>query len=186
MTDKNIEEKLEYAKDLVINSISETMDLYGVTPSVGRLYGAMFFHQHPMTLDEMKDELGMSKPSMSTAVRNLQENEMVQKSWKKGSRKDMYTAEKDFFKNFIHFFCKKWEKEVHVNEEASYKAQKLLMEIIEDPEASLEVRESAQSYYNSIEESLVYYKWLERLVNSCRSGKIFEFLPKEETNEEKK
>ena len=35
----NINQKIEEAKDLVINSIGETMDLYGTNRSVGNLYG---------------------------------------------------------------------------------------------------------------------------------------------------
>ena len=37
----NINQKIEEAKDLVINSIGETMDLYGTNRSVGNLYGTM-------------------------------------------------------------------------------------------------------------------------------------------------
>lgn len=33
--------QVEQAKDLVINSIGETMDLYGINRSVGNLYGIM-------------------------------------------------------------------------------------------------------------------------------------------------
>ena len=39
----NINQKIEEAKDLVINSIGETMDLYGTNRSVGNLYGTMVF-----------------------------------------------------------------------------------------------------------------------------------------------
>lgn len=172
-------DKLEQAKGLVIDSISETMDLYGVTPSVGRLYGTMYFHIEPMTLDEMKDELAMSKPSMSTAVKKLQENEMVQKTWLKGSRRDCYIAEKDFFNNFLHFFTKKWEKEVTVNLNASDKAIAMFEEILNDPDATDEIKEQAKIYIKQIDESKVYYTWLSRLVDGVKSGEIYKYFPKE-------
>ncbi|WP_369011870.1 GbsR/MarR family transcriptional regulator, partial [Robertmurraya sp. DFI.2.37] len=66
--------------------------LYGVTESVGRLYGSLYFQEEPMTLDAMKDELGMSITSMSTSVRGLMELKMVEKVWKRGERKDLYRA----------------------------------------------------------------------------------------------
>jgi DNA-binding transcriptional regulator GbsR (MarR family) len=154
------------------------MDLYGVTPSVGRLYGIMYFQHEPMTLDEMKDELGMSKPSMSTAVKKLQDNEMVQKSWKKGSRRDMFIAQKDFFKSFSQFFCKKWEKEVIVNLEASIKAEEMLEKIINNDDIDEGIREEAKVYYEQINESKYYYKWLKRLVDSFKSGDIYKCIPK--------
>ncbi|HET7615624.1 MAG TPA: GbsR/MarR family transcriptional regulator, partial [Bacillales bacterium] len=105
MTDLEHEEavrKIEKAENAVIQSIAETMDLYGVTPSIGRLYATMYFKHDPMTLDNMKDDLGMSKPSMSTAVRKLQDINIVQKVWQKGSRKDLFLAEKNFFHYFSH------------------------------------------------------------------------------------
>jgi hypothetical protein len=45
---------------LVINSIGQTMDLYGTNRSVGNLYGTMVF-EGSMTLDEMRHQLQMSK-----------------------------------------------------------------------------------------------------------------------------
>ena len=45
------------------------MDLYGITRSAGILYGTMYLNEE-MTLDEMREELQMSKPSMSTGVKN--------------------------------------------------------------------------------------------------------------------
>lgn len=97
--------QIEEAEDIVINSIAETMDLYGVTPSTGQLYATMYFKDE-MTLDEMRDELGMSKPSMSTGVRRLQEIKMVKKVFQRGSRKHNYIAEKNFLILLFHSFVK--------------------------------------------------------------------------------
>lgn len=69
---------IEQARDLVIDSIAETMDLYGITRSVGILYGTMYMRDE-MTLDEMREELQMSKPSMSTGVKKLQDLNVVKK-----------------------------------------------------------------------------------------------------------
>ena len=69
----NDSQYIEEAKDLVINSIGETMDLYGINRSVGNLYGIMVF-EGSMTLDEMRQQLQMSKPSMSTGVKKLIED----------------------------------------------------------------------------------------------------------------
>lgn len=77
---KESRSKIEEAQEKVIGSIAETMDLYGVTPAAANLYATMYF-KNQMTLDEMHTELGMSKPSMSTSVRKLQEIEMVKKTF---------------------------------------------------------------------------------------------------------
>lgn len=169
---------IEEAENIVISAISETMDLYGVTPSTGHLYAMMYFKEQ-MTLDEMRDELGMSKPSMSTGVRKLQEIEMVKKVFQRGSRKHIYVAEKDFFNSFISYFCQMWDREVSTNMNAINNAQSLLADVIEDKEISPIIREDAEKKIRLLEDSKRYYNWLERLVQSIRSGEIYEFLPKD-------
>lgn len=183
---KKSEELIEEAEGAVVNSIAETMDLYGITPSTGRLFARMYFKQKPMTLDDMKDDLGMSKPSMSIAVRNLQEISIVQKVWQKGSRKDSFMAEKNFFKYFSHFFGNKWEREAKLNLSAIDYAEGMLQQVIDDEEADEETIERAKIDYEQLEDYRKYCKWLERLADSIESGKIFDFLPVEEATSEKK
>ncbi|MFD1904113.1 hypothetical protein ACFSQ7_08640 [Paenibacillus rhizoplanae] len=45
----------------MIDAIAQTMDLYGANYSFGQLYGVMFFEDKPMTLEEMKQVMNMSK-----------------------------------------------------------------------------------------------------------------------------
>src|SRR5699024_6462629 len=46
-----------------IQVIAKNMNLYGITSSIGRLYGVLYFSDEPMTLDDMRDALEMSKTS---------------------------------------------------------------------------------------------------------------------------
>src|SRR5699024_12630245 len=94
--------KKEETKENIIDAIAETMHLYAVTPAAGRLYATMQFEDQ-MNLDEMREELGMSKPSMSTSVRKLQEIDMVKKKFQRGSRKHTYVAEKNYFNTFTSY-----------------------------------------------------------------------------------
>lgn len=170
-------EALEQAQNNVVRSIAETMDLYGVTPSVGKLYGTMYFHKDSMSLDEMKDELGMSKPSMSTAVKALQEIDVMKKTWKKGSRRDQFVSEKDFFNLFIQYFCKMWEREVKINLEAIHRTRSELEDLISQPDLNDEVKDKIDFSFSLLNESEKYYHWLSDLVQSFRSGEIFNFVP---------
>ncbi|GEL78733.1 choline uptake/conversion transcriptional regulator CudC [Tenuibacillus multivorans] len=181
---QNAEELLEDAERSVINAIAETMDLYGVTPSIGRLYATMYFKHDPLTLDDMKDDLGMSKPSMSTAVRKLQDINIVKKIWKKGSRKDLFLAEKNFFQYFSHFFGDKWEREAKLNLSAINYAIEKLQQVLNDDEISEETKQRAEQDLRQLEDYKNYCHWLERLVQSVESGEIFEFLPIEDTKSE--
>ncbi|MGP4040911.1 choline uptake/conversion transcriptional regulator CudC [Gracilibacillus sp. D59] len=178
------EELLEDAERVVINSIAETMDLYGVTPSIGRLYATMYFKHNPLTLDDMKDDLGMSKPSMSTAVRKLQDINIVKKVWKKGSRRDLFIAEKNFFQYFSHFFGDRWEREAKINLLSINDAIEKLEQVLNDEEINEEMKQRAEQDLQQLEEYKNYCHWLERLAQSIESGEIFKFLPIEDNPED--
>ena len=78
------------------------MDLYGTNRSVGNLYGTMVF-EGSMTLDEMREHLQMSKPSMSAGVKKLQEFDIVKQQFTRG-RKQHFIAEKtsSIFPKFLY------------------------------------------------------------------------------------
>jgi len=177
------EEKISQAEDTMVNTIAETMDLYGVTSSVGRLYATLYFQHEPMSLDGMKDKLGMSKPSMSTSVRKLQDIDIVQKVWQKGTRKDYFVAEKDYFQYFKKFFCKKWEREANMFLDSIDYAQKQLGEVLDQAETEAHLQQKAQLDYDQLEEARKYYHWLQRLIRSIESNEIYDYLPKEKPND---
>lgn len=176
-----VERQLNRARARVIETIAQNMNLYGVTPSVGRLYGAMFFYNKPLTLDDMKDVLGMSKTSMSTSIRTLADLKMVEKIWKKGVRKDLYIVEEDWYQTFIDLFSIKWRHGVTMNIDAIQKSLEELEVISLSEEASNEIRQLALQDIEKLKYALEYYDWLNRLVDSFESKEIFNYVPKKDT-----
>ncbi|OEF96689.1 GbsR/MarR family transcriptional regulator [Desulfuribacillus alkaliarsenatis] len=168
------QERLDKARERVIESIADNMDLYGVPPSVGRLYGTLYFHGEPMTLDEMKESLKMSKTSMSTGIKTLMELNCVERVWKKGERKDYYQAKEDWQQIFIDYFSIQWKKAIMSNLESLQKSKKELQALIaehttenskqhpnseqlESPQSSLF---HAQQDIEKIDYAINYYHWL--------------------------
>jgi DNA-binding transcriptional regulator GbsR (MarR family) len=174
----NGEKELEVARERVIDAISKNMNLYGVTESIGRLYGALYFQEGPLTLDEMKEELGMSKTSMSTSVRSLVELKMVGKVWKKGVRKDLYQAEPDWYQTFIDFFTIKWRAGISLNISAMQKSLAETQSLLESEDVDTQVKIHAKLDIEKLTAAIDYYEWLNRLVDSFESKEIFEFIPK--------
>ncbi|MBP1991478.1 GbsR/MarR family transcriptional regulator [Paenibacillus eucommiae] len=170
---------IEKLRRRVIDSIANNMDLYGVTLSVGHLYGNMYFHEGPVTLDEMGQTMGMSKTSMSTGMRTLLDLKMINKIWEKGARKDLYDVEADWHQNFADYFSIKWRKSMEMNLSSLNKS---LLEIEKLREAD-PTNEKLLAYTDidqrKIKEAIHYYKWLDRLIDSLESGKIYEWIPKE-------
>src|SRR5699024_11383789 len=137
----------------------ETMDLYGVTPSVGRLYATLYLNDQ-MTLNEMRDELNMSKPSMSTGIRKLQKYGMVKRKYEKGSREHTYIDEKNFFRAIMSFYWQMWEREATMNLDSIEDEEKDLMEVINDERVSEELSEEARINNNLMNNSKYKYNWL--------------------------
>jgi DNA-binding transcriptional regulator GbsR (MarR family) len=172
--------KLNNTRRRVIESIGKNMDLYGITLSIGHLYGNMYFNQEPVTLDEMSETMGMSKTTMSTGMRTLHDLKMINKVWGKGSRKDLYEVEPDWHQNFADFFTIKWRKAVEQNMNVMHRSLKEIagmMEQYAEDEAFMELLRNDQT---KIEEAQSYYRWLDRLIDTFESGEIYNFIPKEQ------
>lgn len=169
-------QKVEEARDILISAIAQTMVIYGVTPSVGRIYGVLYFADNPLNLDEIKDQVAMSKGSVSTGLRDLLDTEMVIKVWKKGNRKDHYIAEKDFFKNFFAFFVKKLRQERNIISRANEQVEDTLKGIAENTQSD-EARKMAKGDLTDIEQTMVYFDWTLKLANAMETREIFEYYP---------
>ena len=174
--------KLAKARERVIDSIGKNMDLYGITLSIGHLYGQMYFHDGPITLDEMSRTMGMSKTSMSTGVRTLMDLKMIDKVWGKGSRKDLYEVVPDWYANFTDYFSIKWRKAVEGNMSALSKSLADVQELIAsvDGEGNEALLETLRADETKMIEAKKYYRWLLRFIEALESGAIFDLIPKEE------
>ncbi|WP_054024494.1 GbsR/MarR family transcriptional regulator [Bacillus sp. FJAT-28004] len=166
------EQRLRIRKN-IIEAIAETMDLYGATHSSGQLYGIMFFENRPMTLDEMKTQMNMSKSNMSYAVRSLMESQMVKKLDEKQERKELYSAEGDFFLAFQNFFTHKLQREVDVMTEAINLALPELSELILEENYPDEERKLALQDLHKLRHAKKYYEWLQQFVDFMQGSEFF-------------
>ncbi|OWA33447.1 transcriptional regulator [Saccharibacillus sp. O16] len=157
----------------VIESIATTMDLYGVNHSFGQLYGIMYFEDRPMTLEEMKNVMNMSKSNMSYAVRSLTESKMIYKLDEKKDRKDQYVAETDFFHTFRNFFGAKLQREVDVMLASIREVMPDLSAIILAQETNAEERDQALRDLHKLQHAEQYYIWLQGFVDRLEGGEIF-------------
>lgn len=170
---------IQKARKRVIESIGKNMDLYGITPSIGHLYGMLFFQNRPMTLDAMGEAMEMSKTSMSTGVRTLVEMKMVNKVWEKGSRKDLYEVEMDWFQTFGDYFSLKWRKALEINLSSLRKSKVELNQLAQQYPDDAALQAILQTDLQKIDEAIRYYSWLDRLIDSFESGEIYNLVPKD-------
>ncbi len=69
---------------------------FGLTRTVGQVYGLLFTAARPLPLDAIADALTLSKTSVSTAVRELLGLSAIRQVWPPGERKDHFEARTDF------------------------------------------------------------------------------------------
>jgi len=173
-------EILENARNIIINSLGEQLILYGTTPSNGRLYGLLYFSEEPMTLDDMAEKMGMSKASMSNVARDLVNRKMLDRVWIKGTRKHLYCARTDFFKNYIEFVAMQARAERDIAFKDYAKVEPMYQQLLQsnDPE----IKRQAESDLTRINEDKIYYNWLERVARFLESEEIYKYVPIEEPN----
>lgn len=177
-------DRYQNVKEQFIQSIAKNMTLYGITPSVGRLYGVLYFSDEPMTLDDMQRELGMSKTSMSTGVRALLDMKMVDPVFRRGVRKDLYQTEEDWYKSFTALFSRQWKKATESNIEEMTEAKEKLEKIYRETDDE-KLKKQIESDFERLEYAREYYDWLLRFTMAVESGKIFELVPKRPPTDEK-
>jgi len=81
-----------------IEEAGNTTQSLGLGRVAGQLYAYLYFSDVPRNLADMQKELGISKGSASTTVRQLEQWGAVRKVWIKGDRKDFYEADTWFGK----------------------------------------------------------------------------------------
>ncbi|TFJ93518.1 GbsR/MarR family transcriptional regulator [Lentibacillus salicampi] len=178
--DKNTsieEEKYEESIEKFIQVIAKNMNLYGITSSVGRLYGVLYFSDKPMTLDDMRDALEMSKTSMSTGVRALSDMKMVESTFKRGIRKDLYRSEEDWYKSFTSLFASRWKHHTETNIE---EAEETILDLRKIAQKTTDqvLKDKIERDVDRLKYAQDYYRWLMQFIQVVESGKIFEYIPK--------
>ncbi len=64
----------------------------GMGRALGQVFAHIYFSPTPQTLDDLTQQLGISKGSASMTVRQLEQWGALKKVWVKGDRKDYYEA----------------------------------------------------------------------------------------------
>ncbi|WP_138418713.1 GbsR/MarR family transcriptional regulator [Aquibacillus sediminis] len=174
----NSEEKLESINNRIIEQIAENMKSYGFPSTIGRIIALIYDEGKPLDLDTLAEKTGMSKTRMSQVLREMVRLNIAEKTFVKGSRKDFYTVERDYYQIFISLFTSNWKEVITRNYHIEHKIQHDLNEIIENDQTSDDIKEEAKTYLEDSYKSLEYYDWIRRLVDFLESQEIFKHVPK--------
>ncbi|ARI78107.1 GbsR/MarR family transcriptional regulator [Halobacillus mangrovi] len=154
-------QSLEDIHTKVIHEFSKTLEMFGLTPADARLFVTLYINRSPMTLDEMSEALGKSKTSMSTGVRGLVDQGLVERVWKKGVRKDLYQANENLYKNFMSSYIKKWQKAAYEQEGSLKGIENDLKVRYQDFSKDDEINK-ANNLYKRIEDMIKFHELIMR------------------------
>ncbi len=90
--------ELKDARENFIQGVSRISHFWGFPKAMGAIYGAIYLSPHPLTLNDLVEQVGITKGAVSTNVRSLERLKIIHKHYKLGDRKDYYEAETDFWK----------------------------------------------------------------------------------------
>jgi len=82
-------------KQSIHNHMSLSFEAEGFSPLVGKIFAYLLFSPKPVSLQELADELGVTKAAISVQVRTLEKNMMCQKIPVSNDRKDYYYISDD-------------------------------------------------------------------------------------------
>jgi DNA-binding transcriptional regulator GbsR (MarR family) len=84
------------ARRKFVEAGGHTTQSLGLGRMIGQMYALLYLSPKPMCLDDIALELGISKASVSTTIRQLERWTAVKRVWVRGDRRDFYEAETDF------------------------------------------------------------------------------------------
>lgn len=149
MQNKHEQEKLIEVRTTFIEALGRIYALYGLPDIFGRIYGVLFLSDRPLGLEDIAEELGVSKSTVSNNIRILEGVGNARKVWVKGSRRDYYEAERNMAKIAIETIQKNYEKELEIVVNASESCKNLLADISDSSDKA--IREKALFYYRHID-----------------------------------
>jgi len=122
--------KIEEIRGIIIETFGSSVGAYGMNETIGRIYGLLYFEDEPLSLAKIAEHLVVSKATISINIRLLLDLKMVHKVWKKGSRKDFYTAERDFEKIAQEVLRNKELKQISLIQESIVRSMEKYKEIL--------------------------------------------------------
>jgi DNA-binding transcriptional regulator GbsR (MarR family) len=83
-------------KQRFVDDVARLLVPWGVPPVAARLYGYLLLCPHPVSLDQITKELGVSKSSASVAARLLESYTLARRHREPGTKRALYAVADDY------------------------------------------------------------------------------------------
>ncbi len=90
-------ENIEAVQESTVAGLGRLAGFFGFSEVMGRLYGTLLLSPEPLSLDDLAEDLQISKGSVSMNMRSIERWGMAKEVWVRGERKKYYMAESDLW-----------------------------------------------------------------------------------------
>jgi DNA-binding transcriptional regulator GbsR (MarR family) len=158
---------LNEVHDSMLEGLSQLADYFGFSKIMGQLYGILLLNPKPLSLDDMVEQLGISKASVSINMRTLEHFGMVRQVWLKGGgsdRRKYYEAVTDFWQIITNLLSGREMRDVDRAISVMDKNSEHLRNTMPDMEES--EREIAELYIERMEQLQALFRFAQMLMST--------------------
>ena len=98
ITNETHHQALDAVNASTLEGLGQLASYFGFNRVMGQLYGALLLSPQPQSLDDLMARVSVSKASVSTYMRTLEQMGMAREAWVKDDRRKYYRAETDFWR----------------------------------------------------------------------------------------
>jgi DNA-binding transcriptional regulator GbsR (MarR family) len=92
-----------------VERMGRMMEADGMPRIAGRIFGFLLIHEGAHSLDDLAEQLQVSKGSVSTNARLLEQIGLVERSSEPGDRRDYYRMGPEAWERMLRVAQRKWE-----------------------------------------------------------------------------
>ncbi len=100
---------MDKAVEQFVERMGLMMEADGLPRIAGRIFGFLLVHAGAFSLDDLAERLRVSKASVSTNARLLEQVGIVERTAAPGDRRDYYQVGDDAWERMLHVAQRKWE-----------------------------------------------------------------------------
>ena len=109
-----MDKSLISVNESTVEGIGRLAKYFGFAEIIGRLYGTLLMSPEPLSLDDLVNQLEISKGSVSMNMRSLERWGMAKEIWVRGERKKYYAAEHDLWQVIRNVLSSRELREVQI------------------------------------------------------------------------
>ena len=157
-------EKLVAVNESTVAGLGRLARFFNFNEVMGRLFGTLLLNPDAMSLDDLADQLQISKGSVSMNMRALERWGMAKEHWVRGERKKYYRAESDMWQVIRNVLDGRERREVNL-------ALQVLAESVEklqsaESDLTLEEAELKEYYLERIADLQAFFNFAQIALES--------------------